>query len=79
MFNWYVRIQIYIPQDLSYSVDTCPLPESPDGGSVEVETMGAVTSAYYTCEAGYALYGDSERLCLEDNSWEGQAPTCSKR
>ncbi|KAL4230224.1 Sushi [Mactra antiquata] len=55
---------------------TCPELLTPDGGSVSIETNGAITIATYTCEAGYALYGDSVRTCQENNTWTSQPPTC---
>lgn len=54
------------------------MPESPDGGSVFVQTDGAVTTAHYTCAKDYTLYGAEIRKCLADNTWELDMPACSK-
>ena len=61
-----------------YNTDTCPVLGSPDGGSVKVETNGAATTAFYTCDAGYALYGVTERTCQDNGTWSDAPPTCSK-
>ncbi|XP_045204681.2 sushi, von Willebrand factor type A, EGF and pentraxin domain-containing protein 1-like isoform X2 [Mercenaria mercenaria] len=39
--------------------------------------MGSVTSALYTCEANYTLWGTSTRTCQSDTTWTGAAPSCS--
>ena len=57
---------------------TCPEPTSPDGGSVYVQTDGAVTTAHYQCAEDYSLYGAETRTCLSDNTWELDMPACSK-
>lgn len=57
----------------------CPALENPDGGSVSIETNGAVTTASYTCAVNYALYGDSVRNCQRNNNtWTSDQPSCSK-
>ena len=61
-----------------FSVATCPVPVSPDGGSVSVQTDGAVTTARYQCAEDYSLYGAEVRTCLTDNTWEYDMPACSK-
>lgn len=35
--------------------------------------------AIYSCEIGYELYGDHERLCDETAQWSGAIPKCRKR
>ena len=60
------------------SAATCPVPLSPDGGSVYVQTDGAVTTAHYVCAEDYSLYGAEIRTCLSDNTWEFDMPACSK-
>ena len=39
-------------------------------------TLGAV--ANYTCRFGFKLEGDEQRVCLENEAWSGQPPTCSR-
>jgi len=35
------------------------------------------SSLLYSCDAGYLLLGDSERRCLANGTWSGDAPTCA--
>ena len=63
---------------IDYFLATCPIPLSPDGGEVSVQTDGAVTTANYICADKYTLYGEKTRTCLDDNTWEFEMPACSK-
>ena len=59
----------------------CPNPEDIDHGSVGVTS--SMTSrhqqAWYRCDRGYVLRGQSGRDCDHlTGEWEGSAPTCEK-
>ena len=32
--------------------------------------------ATYSCDEGFALSSDQSRMCQDDRSWTGEAPTC---
>ena len=34
--------------------------------------------AIYQCNSGYVLVGDDNRICLENSTWSGDNPKCSK-
>ena len=34
--------------------------------------------AVYTCESGYQLSGERIRTCQSDQTWSGEAPTCTR-
>jgi len=63
---------------LSNMAATCPDVDPPTGGKVSVETNGSVTMATYMCAPEYALYGDAERICQDNNTWAGVEPSCSE-
>ena len=57
-------------------VDSCdPLPP-PENGNVDasITTIGSV--ATYSCNNGFLLSGDSQRICQMNGFWSGSAPTC---
>ena len=60
---------------------TCSLLEDPEFGRVvyEREDRMVGSSASYRCEAGYTLIGgESERVCLENQTWSSVAATCER-
>lgn len=58
-----------------YSVQ-CDTLVSPDSGLVVVSSSGSTSIAEYTCVTGYTLYGETERACLKNGSWNLTAPSC---
>ena len=57
-------------------IDCGTLPE-PASGSVDLSDgslVGAV--AIYTCDPSFRLIGVDSRVCQENGSWSGEAPTC---
>ena len=36
------------------------------------------STSVYTCEEGYALKGDGNRVCRIDGTWNGTDPECGK-
>ena len=56
--------------------DCGPLPDPVDG--VVNTTAGTTYTevANYSCDVGYNLVGDSQRVCMHDGQWDGNAPSC---
>ena len=58
-------------------VDGCgPLPP-PDNGNVDVPITTVGSVATYSCDNGFLVSGNSQRICQMDGFWSGSAPTCS--
>ena len=58
-------------------VDGCgPLPP-PDNGIVDVPITTVGSVATYSCDNGFLVSGNSQRICQMDGFWSGSAPTCS--
>ncbi|XP_060586067.1 sushi, von Willebrand factor type A, EGF and pentraxin domain-containing protein 1-like [Ruditapes philippinarum] len=55
----------------------CPSLDEPSSGTVTLSTSGTQTKATYTCDAGYNLNGDEERMCNSDGTWSMSEPTCT--
>ena len=50
---------------------------SPDNGTVDLSEgslLGAM--ATYSCDPSFTLIGMSPRVCQENETWSGEAPTC---
>ncbi|KTG02859.1 hypothetical protein cypCar_00029462, partial [Cyprinus carpio] len=54
----------------------CGDPGIPPHGSRLGEEFRHKSLLRFTCEAGYALIGSSERTCLQNGSWSGTQPVC---
>lgn len=47
--------------------------------SISVDDERDVVAATYSCDYGYVLVGEAERVCdLDTESWQGQPPSCQK-
>ncbi len=57
-------------------VVTCPALSDPTNGMVDVPNNNFGTVATFTCDNGYTLTGGSFRVCQNDGTWSGSAPTC---
>lgn len=55
----------------------CATVSSPPGGTVSLQSDGAETMAYYTCNLGYSMEGKSLLKCRSDGSWDVTSPSCS--
>ncbi|XP_046996037.1 sushi, von Willebrand factor type A, EGF and pentraxin domain-containing protein 1 [Schistocerca americana] len=56
--------------------DWCPEPPEVHGGSVEVSGQRAGSTATYTCQPGFILFGQPVLSCSLGGEWSGKAPTC---
>ena len=59
------------------SVIDCGALPNPTNG--QVDTSSGTTSnrlATYSCYTGYAITGESRRVCRADGRWNSTAPTC---
>ena len=47
-------------------------------GTVDTSPPGRVFNSrtIYTCDEGYALKGDGNRVCQIDSTWDGTDPEC---
>jgi len=61
------EVQVFAIKDDS----ECGLPETPYGGSVEVQE----TRATYSCDEGFLMIGNNSRIC-ENGMWLYQEPVC---
>ena len=61
----------------SYLVVTCDDLDDPGHGAVSYTATVYDSVASYSCDVGYSLNGDDERMCLESGEWSGTAPSCS--
>jgi hypothetical protein len=56
---------------------TCPSLAGPSGGSVVASGLTFMSTATYSCDAGYLLAGSPTRTCQASGFWSGTAPTCN--
>ena len=64
------------PAIMSVPEDCGPL-SSPDNGEVDTgEGTRAGAQATYTCDLGFELFGESQRVCGRDGVWNGSQPEC---
>ena len=57
----------------------CPVLTDPDNGTVFTtgNTVGDV--AMYICDREYEIVGDDMRTCLDDGTWNGSVPICTRK
>lgn len=60
------------------SVILCPVLKDPTNGKVSVTSRTVRSLATYSCDSGYKLDGDAERVCLSlrGGIWSGRDPVC---
>ncbi|XP_055055760.2 sushi, von Willebrand factor type A, EGF and pentraxin domain-containing protein 1 isoform X1 [Misgurnus anguillicaudatus] len=54
----------------------CPHPEEIPNGIVDVQGLMYLSTAIYSCKAGYDLVGNSTVLCGQSGFWIGGLPVC---
>uniref|UniRef100_A0A8C2FG33 Sushi domain-containing protein n=1 Tax=Cyprinus carpio TaxID=7962 RepID=A0A8C2FG33_CYPCA len=54
----------------------CPHPEDILNGIVDVQGLMYLSTAVYSCKAGYDLAGNSTVLCGQSGQWIGGVPIC---
>uniref|UniRef100_A0A671PAW8 Sushi, von Willebrand factor type A, EGF and pentraxin domain-containing protein 1 n=1 Tax=Sinocyclocheilus anshuiensis TaxID=1608454 RepID=A0A671PAW8_9TELE len=54
----------------------CPQPEDIPNGIVDVQGLMYLSTAVYSCKAGYDLAGNSTVLCGQSGQWIGGVPVC---
>lgn len=54
----------------------CGSPEIPTAGVLSILNTTAGSSAIYSCLEGYVLFGEMERVCLNNGTWSGSVPSC---
>ncbi len=57
----------------------CPELPSLANGTIMYSNMQGNnnTEAWYICNTGYTLSGNKTRVCMNENTWSGMAPTCT--
>ncbi|XP_077864038.1 sushi, von Willebrand factor type A, EGF and pentraxin domain-containing protein 1-like, partial [Saccoglossus kowalevskii] len=55
---------------------TCQQPDAVENAIVSSNGHSYKHKISYRCDIGHQLIGDSERECLADGSWSGEAPLC---
>ncbi|KAL1116999.1 hypothetical protein AAG570_004327, partial [Ranatra chinensis] len=56
--------------------DWCPDPPQGEGATVVVSGKRTGSTAIYTCQPGYILFGQEVLTCGLGGEWSGKAPTC---
>lgn len=77
---WYLVLPGSTGQNDSDGTEVrCPHPEVPIYSSVSLSsnTRQVSTTATYTCDEGYELFGDPMRACLPSGKWSGEIPHCA--
>ena len=55
---------------------SCGYPGSPDKGSFSGSVYSYGKKVTYSCQHGYRMVGESERMCLNSGRWTGDVPQC---
>lgn len=54
----------------------CDFPGIVENGAASSTSYDYGSKITYTCDTGYRLVGDRERMCMDDGKWTGSSPTC---
>ena len=57
----------------------CPVLFDIANGEVEFSSRTPGSTATYTCNFGFVLQGDEQRVCMENETWSGEPPTCLRK
>ena len=69
------RTQMQLKFDL-YSEVNCGDPGIPANGDTTVSSTTLNSVALHTCDDGFVLVGQRERVCLENAEWSAPLPSC---
>ena len=61
-----------------YCIVDCGDPGIPDNGGVRYVDTLEDSVANYTCDPGFRLDGDSQRVCQSNVMWSGAVPNCTR-
>ncbi|XP_064382155.1 sushi, von Willebrand factor type A, EGF and pentraxin domain-containing protein 1-like isoform X4 [Halichondria panicea] len=56
----------------------CPKLDDPEDGQVTVTGLTPSSTAEYSCNKGFKLFGTAWRKCQVNGEWSGEAPTCKR-
>ncbi|KFD70225.1 hypothetical protein M514_03325 [Trichuris suis] len=56
----------------------CPRPKAPLYGQVQGTSVDFQSKVVYSCEEGYRMVGQKQRICQSDRSWSGMEPYCEE-
>ncbi|XP_058805446.1 sushi, von Willebrand factor type A, EGF and pentraxin domain-containing protein 1 isoform X1 [Phymastichus coffea] len=54
----------------------CKEPDRIGTASTQISTHSVGGVAHYNCPRGYVMEGNATRVCLQNGSWSGRAPSC---
>jgi len=55
----------------------CEALTAPANGSVSAPDTSIGSAAAYSCNSGYSITGVATRICQDDGTWSGDAPSCT--
>ena len=56
----------------------CPKLDDPEDGQVTVTGLTPSSTAEYSCNKGFKLFGTAWRKCQANGVWSGEAPICKR-
>jgi len=57
-------------------VDCGPL-DAPSNGRIDITSTTFQSMAFYSCDPGFNLVGESKRTCLASGNWSSSPPVCN--
>ena len=74
--HWYKVISTIIILKIISLARGCQNLPKPENGNVEVTSTVVGTVATYSCNDGFKLVGNENRVCRPNGQWSGVAPSC---
>ena len=68
-----------VKEDSTFSLFTAFNCGNPGLATNGQRSLYNLTTVNYTCDPGYALHGDSIRLCTTNGPWTGSVPQCNRK